>query len=283
MFKGEEREFLIEGNVIQISAELDTCMKYLGLFRKSARYYTDSFMYRYKCCVEDFDTLVNYFPDLYVEELRPMLQRAYNLLLPFGVFNIKFEDFASKHMDTFKRAITSYEIMQGIETKKNQEAENLGNQVGGSIQMQGGGFGLKGAAKGVAKAEAFNAGMGLIGKYLTNQTKMSKEEKDKAFTAFKEDVFFIEVYSDYCNTFLSLIQTLADCKVINDVTIYRGSDMDTMLQNLQNPMFPQEKVASSLANMISTHPFEKSCYDLLENKFGQTEEIEQLKNYFMID
>ena len=44
--------------------------------------------------------------------------------------------------------------------------------------MQGGGFGLKGAMKGVAKAEAFNFGMGMIGKFVAQQSKMTKAEKE---------------------------------------------------------------------------------------------------------
>ena len=256
-------------------------MLYRDSFKTVARYYADSLKFRYENCVVDFDSLVHYFPDLYVANLRPMAERAYNLLLPFGVFNIKFEDFAEKHMNTFGKAIRSFEIMQGIEATKNQNAENLGNQIGGAVQMQGGGFGFKGAMKGAAQAGVFNAGMGLIGKYISNQTRMTQEEKAKAFGLFKQDLFFEEVYNDYFNTFLSLIQTLSDCKVIENITIYDDSDFSVMIQNLQNPMFPQDKVASSIAGLISSHPFHPQCYKLLEDKFGQTDEINSVKKYFM--
>ena len=171
--------------------------------------------------------------------------------------------------------------MAGIETAKNQFAEQFGNQIGGAVQMQGGGFGFKGAMKGMAKAEAFNLGMGLLGKLAAHQTKMSQEEKANVFAQFKHDIFFQEVYSDYANTFLTMVQTLSDSGELGDVTTLVSKEMDTTFKNLQNPMFPTDKIASILAKLISTNPFVSDFFDLLQQKFGQTEEVKKIVNYFV--
>lgn len=279
---GENREFHLNGNVILVSANLDACLKYRKSFEISAKYYTERFKFKYNNCVQDFDTFVHYFSDLYLDGLSSMLQRAYSLLLPFGIFTVDIDSFTSKHIDTYKRAINSYEVMAGVEQSRNQAANKAGNQVPNAVRMQGGGFGFKGAMKGMAKAEAFNLGMGLLGKYVAQQNKMSPEEKAKAFALFKEDVFFQEVYSDYFNTFLTLVQTLCENGVAEGVTTKISTEYETMLNNINNPMFPQDKVAYAIAKLISTNPFVPTCYNLLRNRLGQTDEVNQIINYFTV-
>ena len=117
---------------------------------------------------------------------------------------------------------------------------------------------LKGAMKGMAQAEAFNLGMNLVGKYVANQSKISAEEKGRIFSKFNE-VCFLRSDSDYCNTFFSVIQVLADNNVFGNISTIANDELNTMISNLQNPMFPQEKVAVILAKLISSFPFEKGA------------------------
>ncbi len=278
---GEPKQFTLQGNAISVSANLDACIKYRELFIATAGYYIGQFKFKYQNCVQDFDTLVHYFSDIYIEGLMPMVHRAYSLLLPFGVFTADLQSFLSRHLDTYNKAVTSYEMMAGVEASKNQTAENFGNQVGGAVQMQGGGFGFKGAMKGMAQAEAFNLGMGLLGKFAAHQSRMSQEEKAKAFAAFRHDIFFQEVYSDYLNTFLTMVQILSENGELDGVTTAVSGEMDTMINNLQNPMFPQDRVAPALTKLISSNPFVPAYFDLLQHKFGQTQEVNQIVSYFV--
>ena len=278
---GTGKTFPLEGSSIIVSANLDACMQYRNYFRISAKYYAERFRFKYEHCVQDFDSLIYYFSDMYLEGLNEMIARAYSLFLPFGVFTVDVESFSSQHIDTYKKAIDSYTVMAGIEESKNQAADNLGNQIGGAVRMQGGGFGFKGAMKGMAQAEAFNLGMGLIGKYVATQTKMSQEDKAKVFAEFKQDIFFQEVYSDYYNVFFSWIQTLADNGGLPNTTTKISKEFNMILLNLKNPMFPQDKFAETLANLISSNPFVPECFDLLKQKYGKTEEVSKILDYFV--
>ena len=279
---GNAKSFTLEGNTIFVSEAMDICMQYRKYFKISAEYYTEQFKFKYQQCVKDYDSLIHYFPDLYNEGLIPMIHKAYSLLLPFGVFTVSDKDFSSRHIDTYQKAIDSYSIMMGIEESRNQAAENLGNKVGGSIRLQGGGFGFKGAMKGVAQAEAFNFGMGMLGKLVAHQSKLSQEEKEKVFAEFKHDVFFQEVYSDYYNTFLSLVQTLIENGIItNNTTTFVNKEYNTMFLNLQNPMFPNDKFAPAIVQLITANPFFVETFGLLENKLGQTEEVKAIVSYFV--
>jgi hypothetical protein len=279
VLQGTAKEFSLNENIISVSPELDACMQYRKFFKSSAEYYANQFEFKYHNCVQDFDSFTNYFSDLYLEGLNAMLKRAYEMLLSFGVFNANIDSFTSQHINNYQKAIKSYEIVVGVEESKNQAAENLGNQVGGAVQMQGGGFGFKGAMKGAAKAEAFNLGMGLVGKIVAHQGKMSQEEKANVFSKFNENAFFKEVYSDYFNTFLTFVQTLSNNRILNVTTIISG-DYDTIFRNLKSPMFPQDKIAPELCKLISTNPFVSSVFALLQDKFGETDEVKQITTYF---
>lgn len=278
---GSDKSFKLSGSVITVPKNLDSCIQYRNEFKTAAKYYAERFAFKYQNCVQDFDTLIHYFSDMYFEGLKPMLERAYSLLLPFGVFSASYESFYSRQIETYQRAISSYEKMSGVELSKNQTAEQAGNMVGGAVRLRGGGFGLKGAAKGIAKAEAINFGMSALGKFVAQQSKMTQEEKATVFASFKQDVFFQEVYSDYYNTFFTMVQTLADNNELNGVRTIPDAEYNTMIQNLQNPMFPQDKMVSALVKLISIYPFAPVTFELLQHKFGHTEEVEQITNYFI--
>lgn len=282
LLTGTEKQFPFKGNIITVSQNLDTCMQYVNLFKESAKYYSTRFAFRYNQCVVDYDAFLAYFEEIYLEGLKPMIERASSLLLPFNVFSVSYSNFFDYHVNTYKTAINSYNAMFGIVEKNKQQAENLGNTVGGAIQMQGGGFGVKGAMKGVAQAEAFNLAMAGIGKYFAHQAKLSPEQKATIFSKFKKDVFFNEVYIDYINTFFSLIEILSNNGVLGEVSTRTGEDYNTMITNLKNPMFPEEKVAPLLTQLITKYPFTKGGYEVIESRYGETDETKAFKEYFSV-
>lgn len=277
---GTEKNFSLKGETLTVTAELDACIKYRKLFLDCANYYTEQFKYKYNCCVNDFDSFVNYFQDMYFEGLIPITSRAYSLLLPFGVFNVELDSFTSLQLDTHNRAVKSYEALVGFEQTRNQSAKNLGNSVGNSVHMQGGGFGMKGAAKGVAQAEIFNLGMNLFGKYVESQSRLSQAEKAALFANFKTDLFFEEVFSDYYNVFLTMVQILTNNNILNGIKTTADNEYNTIANNLCNPMFPQDKICFAVISLISKYPFEKKTYDILTNKLGATDEVNDIICYF---
>ncbi len=279
--EGAEVEFSLNGSRITVSKNLDTCLRYRPLFREAATYYMSRFQFKYEHCVSDYDTLLHYFKNMYYEGMIPMLQRAYSLLLPFGVFAVNFESFAAKHGETYHRAFSSYCTMAGIQESQNQAAQEIGNLVGTSVQLQGGGFGARGAAKGILSAELFNAGMGLFGKIAANQARMTPEQKQRAYESFRPDIFFREVYSDYCNTFFTFVQVLSEQGVLPGTTTKISGNLSTILQNLENPMFPANQISAALAQIISANPFIPKAYAIMSAKLGETEEVKQITDYFM--
>ena len=278
---GSARQFALQGQTLCVSEAFDACMQYRSVFRECARYYADRFQFKYAACVSDFDTLVHYFPEMYQEGLTAMAQRAHSLLLPFGVFSMDLQTFSDRHIEVFQRAIRSWETMAGIEASRNQQAKNTGDTMGNLMHFQGGGFGMKGAAKGILQAEGLNLGMKAIGKYVETQTRMTQEDKAKVYAAFRQDLLFEEVRSDYENTFLTLLQILSDSSVLGPIHTVKTGELETLLQNIQNPMFPPDRLAETFVRMLASYPLIPECHQLLAQKLGDTEEVRAITAYFL--
>lgn len=279
--KGEEKSFYIQGYEIKVTAALDTCILYRDNFYQCARYYADRFEYKYKMCATDFDAFLHYFEKMYLEGLTPMAYRAYSLFLPLGIFDSDVEAFSTYHTGRFNKAIQSYQTMMGIENAKNAQAAQLGNTVGNSVTMRGGGFGFKGAMKGMAQAEAFNLGMSVMGKFVEHQNRMTPEQKAEAWEKFRGDILIEEVYSDYLNTYYTLLQFLADRGLIGEVSTLINKDDETIYNNLKNPMFPKEQFVPTVVKQICKNPFQEDYYKMLILKMGDSDEVSAVRNYFM--
>lgn len=277
---GEEKQFSVQGNAVTISQALDLCLRYRKDFLICASYYTERFKYMYEQCATDFDSFLYYFEPMYKEGLYPMLQRGYSLLLPLGVFDSDLENFANSHINKYSKAYDAYQMVAGIEIKQNATASQAGNLVGNSVQMRGGGFGLKGAIKGAAKAEVFNLGLSAIGKFVEHQSSMSQEEKASVWDKFNKEELFRLVKDDYENVFFTLIQILSDKGLIGEASVEISKESETIYMNLQNPLFPAEQFLPTIIKLINRNPFISAYYNLLENKLGKNDEINNLRNYF---
>ena len=121
-----------------------------------------------------------------------------------------------------------------------------------------------------------------MGKYIAIQNQMSDEEKATVFANLNKEIFFEEVYSDYLNTFLSLIHILSENGVLGNVSNTTNEQYDIMINNLKNPMFPQDKVAPLLAQLVEQYPFSQTNYDVMKEKYGDTDEIKQIAEYFSL-
>ncbi len=280
VIEGCENIFNIGDSQVVISQQLDSLFKYRKKFKEFAEYYTEMFKFRYSMCVNDYDSLKNYCVDLLLEGMKPMGNRAYSLLLPFGIFNVTSDSFITKHHENFSEALDCFTAILGIEAAKNQRAQQMGNALGNSIQMQGGGFGMKGAMKGVAKAEAFNMGLGLFGKFVEHQSRMTQEEKAVVFSKINTETIFKAVFNDYYNVFLTLVQILSENRILNNVKVVQDEEFKTVFGNLQNPMFPPAMFPNAICSMISNYPFEEQCYDILIKKLPNDNGAMELINYF---
>ena len=273
--------FRIQNNEINVTDELSLCMKYRDDFIECATYYTKRFKFKFQYCATNYDDFVSYFHDMYIEGLRDMLGRATGLFLLLGIFDIDIETLANIHLDRYNTAINYFSQIASIEIEQNKKAAEKGAFIGSAIQMQGGGFGIRGAMKGVAQAELFNLGMAAYGAMVARVNSMSQVEKARVWSTFEYEKMFECVYKDYYNSFFTVIHLLSERMLIGNCTISISKETQTIFANLQNPLFPSEQFVATAVKIIERNPFCKAFYDVLEEKIGLTDELLVVKKYFL--
>lgn len=77
-----------------------------------------------------------------------------------------------------------------------------------------------------------------------------------------------------------MIQTLSENGILGNITTMISPEMRTTLTNLQNPMFPKDKLAPVLAQLISTNPFCTETMGVLKTRFGTDEDAAKILDYF---
>lgn len=180
--QGEERSFTIEGNVIEVNANLDTCMKYYPLFVECAKYYTDRFKFKYAQCATDFDSFLNYFESMYMEGLIPMLQRAYSLFLPLGVYDMEYEKLRKAHSEKYHAAIDAYNAVAGIREERVQKANSLAQMSADSRRIDSVmSSSAKGLRKASTKAQLHNLGTMALSYGISAYINRLKPEEKREF------------------------------------------------------------------------------------------------------
>lgn len=58
-------------------------------------------------------------------------------------------------------------------------------------------------------------------------------------------------------------------------------DINAVLESVHNPNFPQEKVADVLFDCILKKPNAAAIYKTIEEKFGLTDEVQKIFDYFI--
>ena len=58
------------------------------------------------------------------------------------------------------------------------------------------------------------------------------------------------------------------------------SKLDAVFENLSNPNFPEDKMVEVLFELILTNPYKAEYYEFMKEKYGDTEEVKSISDYF---
>lgn len=252
-------------------------------FKEIAEKYAARAEAEYKSRIRDFISFIEFFPKIYNENLSPIIQRAVDILVSEEVWTVTFESFFDQHTNDFHLAVDDYNVIlesANLTVQKNQQiAANIMSFV---PNMVGGGFGLKGALKGMAIAETFNAVRdGIENSAVKNAANIKPEQQAELYGRIKQDILFDRIFADYWNVHNSLVWTLNQ----NGHDIWwQTKDVDqqakNIFKNLSNPNFPQTKVLDALIALLELNPYSPEYYDFAISHFGQSEEVTRIKEFF---
>lgn len=280
---GKIKEFNFYGKSLRIPENLDVFNSYRSKFKEIAQKCLERARSEYDLKINDFISFMEFFPKIYADNLSPIIQKAVDVLVANGNWTVTFDSFYEQHTSEFHLGIDDYNAMT---ESVNLTVANNQRSVAGVMShvptMVGGGFGFKGALKGVAMATTFNAvTQGISNAAIKNARNITPPQQAELYGRIKADILLKRVFLDYWNVYISLVCTLKNSG--SDIW-WQTRDADqqykNIFQNLSNPNFPQDKVLDTLIELIVTNPYSPEYYEFAISRFGQSEDITKIKEYF---
>lgn len=269
-YEGTEKTFSVNGKNLIVPARLDTYMEYRKRFKRLAKACSDKAAEEYIASVNDLESFMNKFPDIYKNNLKTVAEKAVDILISEGIYTVSADDLQNLHIKNYHIAVSDYQTMKEsilLTAQNNARAtqglmSGLGSLFNGS-RMQG--F-VEGLNEGVVEAG----------------TKLSQEQKTELFLRIKPVQLFQNVFLDYWNVSISLVKILnANGKDIWLSDSEEAGNMETIIKSMSNPNFPQEKILDIIFDIILKNPSEAAVYKLLEEKYGLTDEVKAIFDYFI--
>lgn len=282
---GEEKQFVLNGKTLVIPANMDAFNTYRSKFYKLARVCADNARKEYDKKVQNLTTYLEFFPKIYNKHLGVVTQRATDILISESIWTVTKESFTNQHIDDFHMAIDEYYVTtESVELTVQANQSRVSTVMGFVPNLVGGGFGVKGAAKGIAKATVFNLVRdGAEAGLLKGASQINQAQQLELYQRINPDNLFELVFIDYWRVFLSLTFTLnQNGKAIWYPTDDLAQQASNIFQNLSNPNFPQDKILDVFFDILKTNPYVEDYHNFMFAKFGDTAETQAIKNYFNI-
>lgn len=272
-YTGVEKRFSVDGKTLVVPARLDTFITYRTNFRKLAKSCSDNALQEYKTSVNDLDTFMEHLPQIYQKHLDIIAGKAIDILIAEGVYDYSVETFTERHMASFCNTLNDYQTMQ--QNIEETQEENYGVKSG--------------IAKGLGSFLTRNSSNfvksfvdGATDSFADGSEKLTNDQKAELYQHIILRELFNDIFSDYWNTVITMVEILREN--LHDIWLFDSgevNDIGIIIQNIKNPNFPQDKIVDILFDYILKKPNEERVYKILEDRYGTTEEIAALLDYFI--
>lgn len=280
---GNQREFTLCGHKLQVSANLDIFNTYRLEFRKLANDCSNCAREEYNIKVRDLLTYLQFTPNIYGNYLKIVCAKAVQILISDNIWNITEADMLNSHKEQYHLVIDDISVtFKSIELTIENNQRFVANITGLIPNLIGGGFGIKGAAKGIASATAFNIARDSVEvSMIKNAANLKAAQRTELYNRIRPSILFEHFFVDYWRVLLTLVDFLNQ----NNRNIWIPSNTDfknaeSIFSNLTNPNFPKEQLVSTLIKILLMNPYNKKYYQFMIDHLGDTEEVQVIRNYF---
>lgn len=280
---GSEKRFPIKGKELIITENMDIFNSYRLKFRELASICSDNARKEYDKKVNNLVTYIEFFPRIYKSYLNVLTKKSMDIFISEGIWSITEESFEEQHLADIHLAIDMYSaVLNAIENTSQANKNMISGVMSFVPNLTGGGFGLKGAIKGIATATAFNIVRDGVESSLVNSVaNIHQSQQMELYNRIDADRLFEFVFKDYWNVFISLIFTLnKNGKSIWLNTKEYTQQANNIFKNLSNPNFPQDKLLDVFIDILKTSPYNIEFHKFMITQFGENEETIAIKNYF---
>lgn len=284
--KGTSRTFLLSGKTLEITPELDLYNTYRKQFLDLATECEDYAKKEYYKKVKDFRTFWTYFEEIYNYYRNIICDKAMEIIVSEGIWTVTRESFW-KSYNYYNRSTLAVlekllEEMSKITKHKQEVAAGLMSLI---PNVQGGGFGLKGAAKGIATATVFNIARDSVeAGVVSGSGNLNADEQEACYEIIESKALTL-LFESMFNDFWGMHSVLAETLKKNKIQIWsydkaKSEELDSIFKNLSNPNFPQDKALDVIIDVLANNPYNIEYHKYLRDKFGATEEVQLINEYF---
>lgn len=269
---GTDKIFPLNGKELHITADMDAFNEYRLNFRNMAKLCADTAAREYTAKVNNLESFIDYFPDIYSKYLDVMGDKAIDILISESIFSITRDEFLDQHKADFHLAIDDMEVMaESIQLTVQQN-----RAFSGAIQS----FASKYLSEkvGISEDTINSFADGMLDEAAQH---LNDAQKAELYGRIKPHILFARVFYDYWNVFLSLVNLLRSFGHNlwwPDNVVFENSK--NIFKNISNPNFPQDKVCDVLFDIIHASPYNAKYYEFMQTKFGDTEEVANIRTYF---
>ena len=282
---GSDKQFALNGQNLNISSSMDLHNIYRLKFRNLAKECAECAQSEYKKRIRDLRTFCLYFGKINQKYRGIMCDKAMEIIVASGIWTETRESFEKEYDSRYDEAFELQAwVVNQVEVVKAQKQETVSNVMSLIPNVQGGGFGIKGAIKGIAGATAFNIARDTLeAGILSGVDNVDEDEQMKIYEGVQEatERLFDIMFQDFWKCYFILVKVLKD----NKVEIWRSNEQQTkeaqnIFQNLSNPNFPQEKALEIIISLLEQDPYNVDYHNYIREKFGITDEVVAINNYF---
>lgn len=279
---GSEKNFPLYGKTLVVPENMDAYNTYRKIFSEYARICTENAMQEYDTYVTDLPSFIANFVKIYDANLQPIAKRILDVCIIEGIWSASQDEIFNTCKNSSQKSMNHY---QSISDAAKRALENNRNATAGLMSLvpnlSGGGFGLRGALTGIAKATAFNVVRDTIEASALNNTNVTPEQQAAIFSLAKRDIACRNFNTDFARSYTTLISILK--KNGSDIWSPSASEMEqanNIFKNMENPNFPQDRIVDAMIAAIQVNPYNTEYYRFLADKFGDTEELQTIVEYF---
>ena len=282
LVSGSEREFTLLGRVLKVDENWDVFNSYRTMYMKCATLYAQQLKKNYMKKINNFDSFMKFYLPLYKEYLNKIINKTTDILVSAGIWTETSESIMQRHVKTYHLAMDDYTIMYNsmLATVRNNKSR-VAAVTSFVPNLVGGGFGLKGAAVGIAEATAFNLLRDGAESAMIENMNISSAQKAELYGRINQKVLFDRAFLDMWRVFLTLIDIMNE----NGKNIWRPTSEDSVkadniMKNVSNPNFPQDQFPNVMIQVIGMNPYKRSIYELLRSRDADEVEITAISEFF---
>ena len=267
------QEIAIKGVVGQLYKTFD------GLSTKLSRDFTNSLRKRYGASANSLELFIQKGPADVDQLFTAVDENILDFLKGQGIYHVPLSSVrtATRKYSTYWPAFyeDATSAYKGIQTNQQQMRKYREVRKATRGRLIGGGFGLKGAAKGIATAGAVNMTTGMVHS-IVNAAGNASSAKD---AALRKEIYFKS--ADFKDTLQWCIQE--DCRLMqkavsdlwavnvtekHSIPYYDDTNRDqayAIAQSLMNNQVPEDRKEDTIFRMISLYPVDIILYHCAEN------------------